>query len=37
MSPQNLIELYLDAKIELDKIADWFRANKLTLNISKTK
>ena len=37
MSSQNLIELYLDAKIELDKIADWFRANKLTLNISKTK
>ena len=37
MSLQNLIELYLEAKIELYKISDWFRANKLTLNISKTK
>ena len=37
MSSQNLIELYLDAKIELDKIADRFRANKLMLNISKSK
>ena len=37
MSSQKLIELYLDAKIELDKIVDWFRADKLTLQISKTK
>ena len=37
MSSQKLIELYLDAKIELDKIVDWFRADKLTLQIYKTK
>ena len=37
MSSNDLVKLYIEAKIELDKIADWFRANKLTLNISKTK
>ena len=29
--------LFNSANVELSKIADWFKANKLTLNISKTK
>ena len=29
--------MYEQANVELDKLADWFKANKLTLNISKTK
>ena len=37
MSGSNLVQLYNDANAELEKLADWFRANKLTLNISKTK
>ena len=37
MSSNNLRKLYLEANVELDKISDWFKANKLTLNISKTK
>ena len=37
MSGSNLVELYKEANIELEKLADWFRANKLTLNIAKTK
>lgn len=37
MAGSNLVQLYNDANIELEKLADWFRANKLTLNISKTK
>ena len=37
MSSNNLSLLYEMANKELDKLADWFKANKLTLNISKTK
>ena len=33
MSGSNLVDLYEEANIELEKLADWFRANKLTLNI----
>ena len=29
--------MYEQANVELDKLADWFKANKLTLNVSKTK
>ena len=37
MSSNDLCELFYHANIELTKLADWFKANKLTLNISKTK
>ena len=37
MSSNDLCELFHLANIELTKLADWFKANKLTLNISKTK
>ena len=30
-------ELFEVANLELAKASDWFKANKLTLNISKTK
>ena len=33
----NIVSLYEQANKELDKLADWFKANKLTLNISKTE
>jgi len=33
LSSSNIVK----ANKELDKFADWFKANKLTLNISKTK
>ena len=36
-SSNNLIDLYSSANDELIKLADWFKANKLTLNVSKTK
>ena len=36
-SSNNLIDLYSSANNELIKLADWFKANKLTLNVSKTK
>ena len=36
-SSNNLANLYNEANAELEKLADWFKANKLTLNISKTK
>ena len=36
-SSSNLINLYSTANDELIKLADWFKANKLTLNVSKTK
>ena len=36
-SSENLKSLYDYANSELLKIADWFKANKLTLNASKTK
>ena len=37
MTSNSLESLYQTANIELVKLADWFRANKLTLNTSKTK
>ena len=37
ISSNNLRELYNMANQELIKASDWFKANKLTLNISKTK
>ena len=37
LSGSNLEELYSNANCELEKAYDWFCANKLTLNISKTK
>jgi hypothetical protein len=36
-SGSDLFQLYRDANVELEKLSDWFKANKLTLNISKTK
>ena len=32
-----MTDIYLKANFELQKAADWFAANKLTLNIKKTK
>ena len=37
LSSSNIVSLYEQANKELDKLADWFKANKLTPNISKTK
>ena len=37
LSSSNIVSLYEQTNKELDKLADWFKANKLTLNISKTK
>ena len=37
MSSNDLHELFCQANSELTKLSDWFKANKLTLNISKTK
>ena len=37
LSSNSLEVLYSTANTELVKISDWFRANKLTLNVSKTK
>ena len=37
VSSNNLLELYESANLELSKAACWFEANKLTLNVSKTK
>jgi len=37
MSLQNLNELYNTANQELVKLNDWFCANKLALNVKKTK
>ena len=36
-SSPNLNELILQTNEELEKISDWFKANKLTLNTAKTK
>jgi hypothetical protein len=36
-SSHDLIYLFKFANIELAKLADWFKSNRLTLNISKTK
>ena len=37
VSSNNLMDLYESANLELSKAACWFEANKLTLNVSKTK
>jgi hypothetical protein len=37
LSGKNLNQLIHDANIELNKLSIWFSANKLTLNITKTK
>ena len=37
LSSKSLHDLYDLANFELSKIEDWFKANKLTLNASKTK
>ena len=37
LSSNNLHLLYDKANMELTNIADWFKANKLTLNVKKTK
>ena len=37
ISSSDIDTLYDTANLELSKISDWFKANKLTLNISKTK
>jgi hypothetical protein len=37
MSSNNLDSLFMKVNQELEKAADWFCANKLTLNVSKTK
>ena len=37
ISGPNLIELYTKANHELEKVSEWFKANKLTLNAKKTK
>ena len=37
MSGLDLTLLFTDANLELEKASTWFRANKLTLNVSKTK
>ena len=37
MSGSDPQSLFNEANIELCKLADWFKANKLTLNVSKTK
>ena len=36
ISFNNISNLYRDMNIELDNITDWFRANKLSLNVTKT-
>ena len=33
----NLNELITDVNIEINKLANWFRANKMAVNVSKTK
>ena len=37
MSGSDPQSLFNEANVELCKLADWFKANKLTLNVSKTK
>ena len=37
MTSSNLTELFAMANTELSRATDWFQANKLTLNVSKTK
>ena len=37
MSGSNPQSLFNEANVELCKLSDWFKANKLTLNVSKTK
>ena len=37
LSDKNIDSLFTKMNIELDKISTWFKANKLSLNVSKTK
>ena len=37
LSSCSLVSLYEQANLELVRLANWFKANKLTLNIGKTK
>ena len=37
LSGLNLNELITDVNIEINKLANWFRANKMAVNVSKTK
>ena len=37
LSSSNIYELYCTANKELKQVSEWFKANKLTLNINKTK
>ncbi|XP_065678502.1 uncharacterized protein LOC136093427 [Hydra vulgaris] len=37
LSNNNINKLFYDMNIELTKISDWFKSNKLSLNIDKTK
>ena len=37
MSGENLNSLFQNANLELEKASTWFKANKLTLNVEKTK
>ena len=37
LSGNNPVDLFLKANIELQRAADWFSTNKLTLNVKKTK
>ena len=37
MSGKLINDLYKDKNRELEVLADWFHANKLSLNVSKTK
>ena len=36
-SHQNISSLFMTVNNELDKIGEWFKANKLSLNVKKTK
>ena len=36
-SHQNISSLFMTVNNELDKIGKWFKANKLSLNVKKTK
>ena len=36
ISSNNISNLYRDMNIELDNLTDWFRANKLSLNVTTT-
>ena len=37
LSSKDIIKLFNDMNVELQKISTWFKANKLTLNLTKVK